>query len=95
MKKVQTTIPTAYYSEKKMFSEMRWALEQVLCGYSDNSCKGTVNLFWVMFLNSKIAASMDLGRNKLKFIINHEFAPCFRNILLGPADFYQFALMRV
>ena len=54
MEKVQTTIPTTYYDEKKMFAEIRWALKQVLCGYSDNSCKGTVNLFGVMFPDSTL-----------------------------------------
>ena len=57
-----------------MFAEIRWALKQVLCGYSENSCAGTINLFGVMFPDSKIAASMKLGRNKLKYIINHGFA---------------------
>ena len=73
-----------------MFAEIRWALKQGLCGYSDNPCKGTVNLFWVMFPDSKTAASMELGKNKLKSIKNHGLAPYFKNILiedLGSAGF--------
>ena len=49
-----------------------------------------VNLFRVMFPDSKFAASMELGRNKLKYIINHGLAPYFKIILtedLGSADF--------
>ena len=98
MERVKTTIPTTYYDEKKMFAEIRRALKQVFCGYSDNSCKGTVNLFEVMFPDSKIAASMELGINKLKYIINHGLAPYFKNILiedLESADFFQFTLMKV
>ena len=53
------------------------SLKQVLCGYSDNSCEGTVNLFGVMFPEGKIAASMKLGRNKLKYIINYGLNPLF------------------
>ena len=40
-----------------------------------------VNLFRVMFPDSKFAASMELGRNKLKYIINHGLAPYFKIIL--------------
>ena len=71
MEKGKTTIPTTCYDKKKMFAEMRRAIKQVLCGYSDNSSKGMVNLFEVMFPDSKIATSMELGRNKLKYIVNH------------------------
>ena len=44
----------------------------------------------MMFPDAKIAASMELGRNKLKYIINHGLVPYFKNILtedLGSAEF--------
>ena len=81
-----------------MFAKIRWALKQVLCGYSDNSCERTVNIFGVLFPDSKIAASMELSRNKLNYIIKYGLTPDFKNILiedLGSADFYQFALTKV
>ena len=31
MEKVQTTIPTTYYDEKRMFAEIRWALICLRC----------------------------------------------------------------
>ena len=43
-----------------------------------------------MFPDCKIAASMEFGRKKLKYIINHGLAPYFKNILtedLGSAEF--------
>ena len=90
MEKVQTAIPVTYYNEKKMFAQIRWASKQVLCVYSGNLCEGMINLFGVMFPDSKIAASMELARNKLKYSINHGLAPYFKNILtgdLGSAEF--------
>ena len=44
----------------------------------------------MMFPDGRIAASVELGRNKLKYIINHGLAPYFENILtedLGSAEF--------
>ena len=73
-----------------MFAEIRWALKQILCGRKDNSFEGRVNLFGVTFPDSKIVASMELFRNKLKYIINHGLVPYFKSILtedLGSADF--------
>ena len=90
IEKVQATIPTTYYDERTMFAETRWALKQVLCGCDDNSWEGTVNLFVVMLPDSKIAASVELHRNKLKYILNHGLASYFKNILtedLVSADF--------
>ena len=95
MEKVQTTIPTTYYDEKKMFAEIRWALKQVLCGYSDNSCEGTVNVFGVIFPDSEIVVSIELGRNKLKYIMNRGLVPYFKDIFtedLGSAEFLSVCL---
>ena len=64
MEKIQTTIPTTYYNEKNIFAEVIWAIKQVLCCHSENSYKGTINLFGVMFPYGKTAANMELRRKK-------------------------------
>ena len=52
-----------------MFAEIRWALKQVFCGYSDNSCEGTVNLFGVVFPDSVRAVNDQLTVAKLSLFI--------------------------
>ena len=54
MERVKTTMHGTYCDEKKMFAEIRWAVKQVLCGNSDNSCEGTINLLRLCFLIAKL-----------------------------------------
>ena len=50
-------------------------------GYSDNSVTGSVNLFQSMFPDGKIASIMELGKDKLKYVVNYGIAPYFTQLL--------------
>ena len=54
MERVKTTMHGTYCDEKKMFAEIRWTVKQVLCGNSDNSCEGSINLLTLCFLIAKL-----------------------------------------
>ena len=56
MKKVQSNMTTSHCDEKKKFLKIK----QDLCGYSDNSCKGMVNLFGGMFPIAKLLQNCSL-----------------------------------
>ena len=62
-------------------AEILWALKYVLCGFSDHSCKKTVDLFKKMFPDSKVVKKMQLEPSKLKCIINHGIGPYVQEIL--------------
>ena len=57
-----------------MNAEVWWVLQHVVSGYSDNSVTGSVNLFQSMFPVSKIARTMELGKDKLKYVVNYGIA---------------------
>ena len=43
MEKMQSTISTTYYDERKMFADIRWVLKQVLCSCREYIfCSGVV-----------------------------------------------------
>ena len=65
------TIPYSLLNGGKLTTEIWWALKQVVCGYSDNSVTDLVNTFKVMFVDSKIVSKMELGKNKLKYVVNY------------------------
>ena len=65
----------------KLNAEIRWVLKHVDSGYSDNSVTGSVNLFQSMFPDSKIAIMMELGKDKLKYVVNYGIAPYFTQLL--------------
>ena len=44
---------------------------------NDNSATGSINTFKVIFLDSKIASKMELGKDKLKYVVNYGIAPFF------------------
>jgi len=73
----QSTIPHSLQGDGKLTAKMRWALKHVFCGYSDNSVKDSINTFKVMFPDSKIASKMELGKDKLKYVVNYGNAPFF------------------
>ena len=47
-------------------AEICWALKIVLLKYSKSSCDDTVQLFKVMFPNSKVAESLSCAKNKIQ-----------------------------
>ena len=82
----QSTIPHSLHNDGKLTAEIRWALKHVFCGYSDNSVKGLINSFNIMFPDSKIASKMELGKNKLKYAVNYGIAPFFAERLKKQVD---------
>lgn len=77
----QSTIPECFQDGGRLAAEIRWALKHVVAGYSDNAVENETDIFRVMFPDSKIAASMELGKTKLKYIVNHGLAPYFKDLL--------------
>ena len=55
--------------------------KHVYNGFSDNSTQYVVDLFRAMFPESKIAKRMQLGADKLKYVVNHGIAPYIRELL--------------
>ena len=78
---MQTTIPSSFQDGGKLNAEIRWCLKHVMSGYSDNSVTDSCELFAVMFPDSKIASQIELGRMKLKYIVNFGLGPHFRDVL--------------
>ena len=64
-----------------MNAKIRWVLKHVVGGYSDNSVSGFVDLFQSMFPDSKIASILELGKDKLKYVVNYGIAPYFTQLL--------------
>ena len=64
-----------------MNAEIRWVLKHVVGGYSGNSVTGSVDLFPSMFPDSKIASILELGKDKLKYVVNYGIAPYFTQLL--------------
>ena len=60
--------------------EIRFALQSVLKGHSNNSSSNVSPLFKVMFLDSKIIESFALGADKLHYLITYGSAPYFYNL---------------
>ena len=71
----RSTIPCSLLDDEKLTAEIWWAIKHVVCGYSDNSVTDSINTFKVMFLDSKIASKMGLGKEKLKYLVNYGIAP--------------------
>jgi hypothetical protein len=77
----QSTIPSNFHDGGKSAAEIRWILKHILSGYSDHSCKETLQPFIATFPDSLIAAEMELRPGKLKCITNHGLAPHFKSML--------------
>ena len=71
----RSTIPCSLLDDEKLTAEIWWAIKHVNCGYSDNSVTDSINTFKAMFLDSKIASKMGLGKEKLKYLVNYGIAP--------------------
>ena len=55
--------------------------QNILSGYRNISYEHTVSIFKSMFPDTKIAEKMELGPSKLKYLVNHVLAPCFKECL--------------
>ena len=56
-------------------------VKHVISGYSDDSMTRSWQFFKVMFATSKIACTVQVGSNKLKYIVKFGLAPYFKDIL--------------
>ena len=77
----RSTILLVFQDRGKLNAETRWVLKHVVGGYSDNSVIGSVDLFQSMFPDSKIASIMELGKDKLIYVVKYGIAPCFTQLL--------------
>ena len=77
----QSTILLVFQDGGKLNAEIRWVLKHVVGGYSDNSVTGSVNLFQSMFPDGKIASIMELGKDKLKYVVSNGIALYFTQLL--------------
>ena len=59
----------------KLNAEIRWTLKDIVSRESYNSVTDSVNVFKAVFPGSKIASIIDLGKNKLKYVMKSEIAP--------------------
>ena len=62
-------------------AEIIWAIKHVYSRFGDNSTQDVVDLFRAMFPDSKIAERMQLGPNKLKYVVEHGIAPSVKDLL--------------
>ena len=56
-------------------------VKHVISGYSDDSMTRSWQFFKVVFPTSKIACTVQVGRNRLKYIVNFGLAPYIKDIL--------------
>ena len=59
-------------------TEIRWALDSVLKGNSNNQNSNISTLFGVMFPESRTDKLFSLGADKLRYSYNYGLAPYFR-----------------
>lgn len=78
---LQTSIPLTYQDGSVINVEINCCLKNVISGYSDNSLTDSWQLFEAMVPNSKFASIMELGRNKIKHIVNFGLWLYFQDIL--------------
>ena len=60
---------------------IRWTVDNVLKGNSNNQNLDTNDLFKTMFSDSKIAKNFPLGPDKLRYACNYGLAPYFHQLL--------------
>ncbi len=63
-------------------AEILWALKSVMSHFSMNSAQDIVDVFKVMFPDSKIAQGMSCGPTKLSYLITFGLAPYFHHLLI-------------
>jgi hypothetical protein len=89
--KTQSTLELSINQTDKIKAEIRWALESVMRGNSNNSNNTINKLFQVMFPDSQIVKLFSMGPDKLRYVVNHGLAPYFHQILkeeLSKTDCY-------
>ena len=79
--KQKEIIPKNVSSYDVRKAEILLVMQSVVSHTSHNSMNSFPDLFRLMFPNSNIASSMELGRMKIGYIINHGLASYFKNKL--------------
>ena len=74
------TLVTYVQDSAHQKAEIIWAIK--MCnGFSDHSTQDIVDCFGAMFPDSKITERMQLGPNKLKYVVNHGIASYIKDLL--------------
>ena len=87
----QKTMELSVSKAQSTSAEIRWALQTVLKGFSNNSTNNITVLFKAMFPDSPTAQNFSLGTDKLHYVMVHGIAPYCYEILkkeVGASDFY-------
>ena len=79
--KQKEIIPKNVSSYDVRKAEVLLVMQSVVSHISHNNMDSFPDLFRLMFPDSNIASSMELGRTKIGFIINHGLAPYFKDKL--------------
>ena len=80
--KTQQTLELTLATSDVTKSEIRWTVDCVLKGNSNNQNLNTNDLFKTIFLDSKIAKLFSLRPDKLRYAFNYGLAPYFHQILM-------------
>ena len=67
---------------------MRWALQSIMKGHSNNPSSNISPLFKAMFPNSKLVESFALGADKLRYLITYGISPYFYDLLKDNVNNY-------
>ena len=76
--------------EQSTSAEIRWTLQTVLKGFSNNSANNVTALFKAIFPDSP-TAQFSLGADKLRYVMVHGITPyCYEMLKkeVGASDFY-------
>ena len=77
----QVTLELSVTTAEKSTAEIRWCIQSVCKGFSNNAADNCTPLFKQMFSDSEIAKSFSLGADKLRYVVNYGLAPYFHDIL--------------
>ena len=90
----QQTMELSVSKAQFTLAEIRWTLQTVLKGFSDNSANN-ITAFKAMFPDSPTAQNFSLGADKLRYVMVHGIVPYCYEILkkeVGASDFYTVML---
>ena len=71
----QQTMELSVSKAQSTLVEIRWTLQTVLKGFSNNSANNITALFKAIFPDSPTAQDFSLGADKLRYVMVHGIAP--------------------
>ena len=77
----QVALELSVTTAQKLAAEIRWCIQSVCKGFSNNAVNNCTPLFKQMFSDSEIAKSFSLGADKLRYVVNYGLAPYFHDVL--------------